>query len=101
MFSSDQASGRTWLPVHYTISPRRFQYPLRIDPLVERAPALAGRARAGVFQYPLWIEPLVERGLNSVSDLCDYLFQYPLRIEPLVERRNFWPKSSLFCLLRC
>ena len=86
-----------------------FQYPRRIEPLVQHGEAdlaeyeiqvsVSSSDRAsgatpvrqlvalllGVFQYPRRIEPLVQPGRTRPGWAGSSRFQYPRRIEPLVQ----------------
>ena len=79
-----------------------FQYPRRIEPLVQLAPWNSRFPFRSRFQYPRRIEPLVQPDLVIVPTSCNYLFQYPRRIEPLVQldlRLPVVPNSHSFSIL--
>ena len=108
--SSDRASGATAIPPPCGQTGYKFQYPRRIEPLVQRRPALSSPARFRGFSIlvgsSLWcnvFRPPTHTSCMFVSvsssdrasgaTCCrsnswpsTRLFQYPRRIEPLVQR---------------
>jgi len=110
--SSDRASGATGGVDGSGNDNEEFQYPRRIEPLVQhrgnrdaaapgkvsvsssdrasgatlrQAPARLG---ADAFQYPRRIEPLVQPPGDAMKPYVVTAFQYPRRIEPLVQPRS-------------